>query len=118
MTSAVLALCLLITGAMPAQQQGSAVTVGSGISAPVPIKSPDPNYSSKAQKAKLEGVVVVSIVVDTDGLPKNIKITRSLGMGLDEEAIKAVKKWRFKPAIKDGKPVAVQVNVEVNFRLR
>jgi TonB family protein len=56
-------------------------------------------------------------VVDANGLPQDIKVQRSLGMGLDEEAIKAVKRWRFQPAMKDGKPVPVMINVQVNFRL-
>jgi TonB family protein len=57
------------------------------------------------------------LIVDENGLPRDIKVRRALGMGLDDEAIKAVKQWRFQPASKDGRPVAVMINVEVNFRL-
>ena len=57
------------------------------------------------------------MVVDQNGRPRLVKIARSLGMGLDEKAIAAVRSWKFEPAMKDGRPVAVQVNVEVNFRL-
>ena len=60
---------------------------------------------------------MLAIVVDTDGKAKDIRVVRSLGMGLDEKAIEAVDKWRFKPGYKDGKPVPVKANVEVNFRL-
>jgi TonB family protein len=60
---------------------------------------------------------VLWLVVDANGLPQNIKVQRALGMGLDEEAVKAVKRWRFQPATKDGEPVPVMINVEVNFRL-
>ncbi len=88
-----------------------------GVSAPRVIYNPDPEYSEKARLAKFQGVCVLWLVVDTDGIPQDIKVARSLGMGLDEKAIEAVKKWRFEPARKNGIPVAVKVNVEVAFRL-
>ena len=61
--------------------------------------------------------MLLSIVVDVDGLPKDIKVVRPLGSGLDEKAIEAVEQWRFKPGMKDGKAVATRAQVEVNFRL-
>ena len=79
--------------------------------------APDPQYSEKARQAGYEGTVVLWLVVDANGLPQEIKVQHSLGMGLDEEAIKAVRQWRFQPALKDGKPIPVMVNVQVNFRL-
>lgn len=57
------------------------------------------------------------IVVDANGIPQDIRVTRPLGMGLDEKAMEAVRQWRFKPAMKDGAPVAVAINVEISFRL-
>ena len=63
----------------------------------------------------MEGVVLLWLVVGTDGRPHNIKVVHALGYGLDEEAVKAVEKWRFKPAKKDNRPVAVQINVEVHM---
>ncbi len=60
---------------------------------------------------------MLSIVVDESGHPKNFKVVRPLGLGLDDKAIEAVQKWRFRPALKDGRPVAVMATVEVNFRL-
>jgi TonB family protein len=63
------------------------------------------------------GTVVLWLVVGPDGKPRDIKVLRTLGLGLDEKAIEAVRNWRFEPAMKDNKPVAVQINVEVNFHL-
>jgi len=60
---------------------------------------------------------VISIIVDAQGYPRNPRLVRSLGMGLDEKALEAVQRYRFKPAIKGGKPVASMISVEVNFRL-
>jgi len=88
-----------------------------GVSAPRPIYSPDTEYSEEARKAKYQGTCVLWLVVGPDGHPRDIKVARTLGLGLDEKAIEAVKTWKFEPAMKDGKPVAVQINVEVSFRL-
>ena len=85
---------------------------------PKPIHQPDAKYSSKARDRKLEGVVILYLVVGTDGRPHNIRVARSLGYGLDEEAVKALNKWTFRPALDDqGRPVPVAINVLVNFRL-
>ena len=91
--------------------------VGGGVSAPRVIFQPDPEYSEEARKAKYHGTCVLWLVVGPDGKPRDLRIARSLGMGLDEKAIEAVKTWKFEPAMNDGKPVAVQINVEVSFRL-
>jgi protein TonB len=96
---------------------GGIYRVGGGVSAPRAIDAPDPDYSEEARKAKYQGTVVLWIVVGPDGRVHDCRIQRSLGLGLDERAVEAVKRWRFEPARKDGQPVAVQVNVEVNFRL-
>jgi TonB family protein len=96
---------------------GGAFRVGGGVSAPKVVFSPDPEYSEEARKAKYQGTCVLWLVVGPDGKPRDIKVQRTLGLGLDEKAIEAVKTWRFEPALKDGKPVAVQINVEVSFRL-
>lgn len=85
--------------------------------APRAIYDPEPEYSEEARKVKHEGIVMLSLVVDEQGRARDIRVARSLGMGLDEKAIEAVKKWKFAPGTKDGIPVPVQVNVEVNFRL-
>jgi periplasmic protein TonB len=96
---------------------GGAYRVGGGVSAPKAIYAPDPEYSEEARKVKHMGTVVLWLVVGPDGKPRDIRVLRTLGLGLDEKAIEAVKNWRFEPAMKDGKPVSVQINVEVNFHL-
>jgi len=96
---------------------GGPYRVGGGVSAPRVLYAPDPEYSEEARKAKYQGTVVLWVVVGPDGRPRDIRIQRSLGLGLDEKAMEAVRTWKFEPAKKDGQPVAVQINVEVNFRL-
>jgi periplasmic protein TonB len=92
-------------------------SVGGGISAPVAIYSPDPAYSEEARKAKFMGIVMLWIVVDGQGNVRNVRVAKPLGLGLDEEAVKTVSTWRFKPALRQGVPVPVQLEVEVTFRL-
>src|SRR5581483_1746438 len=96
---------------------GGVFRVGGGVSAPLPIYKPEPEYSAEARRAKLQGTVILSLIVGIDGKAHAIHVARSLGMGLDERAIEAVRQWRFDPAKRDGKPVAVAVDVEVSFRL-
>ncbi len=96
---------------------GGVFRVGGGVSAPVPIYKPEPEYSEEARKTKHQGTVMLSVIIGTDGRPREMRVVRALGMGLDEKALEAVKQWRFEPAKKDGVPVAVIVNVEVGFNL-
>ena len=96
---------------------GGLYSVGHGVSAPRPIYDPEPEYSNEARIAKFQGDVLLWVVVGADGIPHDVRVQHSLGMGLDEKAIAAVKNWRFQPATKDGRPVAVQVSIQVNFRL-
>ncbi|MFL6313588.1 MAG: energy transducer TonB [Terriglobales bacterium] len=91
--------------------------VGDGVSAPRPIFTPEPEFSEEARKAKYQGVVVLNIVVGTDGRVHSPRVVRSLGMGLDEKAIEGVKTWKFDPSKKDGRAVAVEMNIEVAFNL-
>lgn len=88
-----------------------------GVSAPVPTYSPDPDYSAEARRNKQEGTVTLQMVVGVDGRPRNIRVIRNLGMGLDEKALETVKTWVFEPGKKDGVAVAVLVNVDVEFHL-
>ena len=87
------------------------------MSPPKGLYEPDPEYSEEARKAKYQGVCVVQLVVGTDGRAHDVRIERSLGLGLDEKAIEAVNQWKFEPGRKDGNPVATIINVEVTFRL-
>lgn len=91
--------------------------VGKGVSPPRAIYSPPPEYSKEARKKKIQGTCLLWLIVGTDGNPRDIRLQRTLGYGLDEKAIEGVKKWKFEPAQKDGQPVPVQINVEVSFRL-
>jgi TonB family protein len=96
---------------------GGPYRVGGGVSAPRAIFRPEPEYSEEARKAKFQGTVVLSVVVGPDGRTHDIRVRRSLGLGLDEKAVETVRTWRFEPARKDGQPVAVLISIEVNFRL-
>ena len=87
-----------------------------GISASVVLYEPAAEFSDEAWRDKYQGVCVVSMIVDAKGIPQNVHVLRSLGMGLDEKAIEAARKYRFKPAMKkDGTPVPVMLKVEINF---
>jgi len=97
---------------------GGVYRVGGGISAPVALVTPEAEFSDEARRAKYQGVVLISLIVDAQGNPQNPRVVRPLGMGLDEKAMEAVRKYKFKPALKDGHiPVPVMITVEVNFRL-
>lgn len=88
-----------------------------GVTIPQAIYSPEPSFSDEARKAKAQGIVTLILVVGRDGLPYDIRVRQSLGMGLDEKALEAVSRWRFRPATLNGQAVATQIAVEVNFRL-
>jgi TonB family protein len=96
---------------------GGIFTAGVGISAPVAIFTPDPEFSEEARKAHYGGTVWLAIIIDAEGHARNIHVIKSLGMGLDEKAMEAVSKWKFRPAMKNGHPVAVRATVQANFRL-
>jgi protein TonB len=81
------------------------------------IQQVEPEFSEEARKAKYSGVVILTIEVDTNGRTRAFRILQSPGLGLDEKAIEAVAKWRFRPGYRDGKPVVTSATVEVNFRL-
>ena len=88
-----------------------------GVSQPIPIFTPEAEFSDEARRQKYEGVCMISVIIDAQGNPQSPRVVQRLGMGLDEKALEAVLKYRFKPAKKDGKPVAVRISVMVNFRL-
>jgi len=96
---------------------GGIFHVGGGVSPPRAIYQPEPEFSEEARKAKYQGVCTLGLVVGVDGRPTNIRVLSSLGMGLDEKAIEAVRTWKFEPAMKDGHPVPVEIALEVDFHL-
>jgi TonB family protein len=94
---------------------GGAYRVGGAVSAPREISATAPQYSEEARQANLQGTVVLWVMISPEGTVSDIRVQRSLGLGLDEKALEAVRTWKFEPAKKDGKPVPVQVNIEVTF---
>jgi TonB family protein len=97
---------------------GGLYRIGGGVSAPVPIFQPEAEFSDEARRAKYQGVCLITLIVDAQGNPQNPRVIRALGMGLDEKALEAVRKYKFKPAMKEGRtPVPVMITIEVNFRL-
>ncbi len=107
--------CLFAVGLLAAASDGSKPTTKD--IPPKLIFTPDPEYTPSARNDRVQGVVTVSVNLDVDGIPHDMKVVRGLRPDLDKKAIEAVSKWRFTPAIKDGKPTAVSVNVQVAFRL-
>jgi len=88
-----------------------------GISIPHAIYQPSAEYSEKARKRKIQGTVMLSAVVTSTGEVTEMHVTKALGYGLDEKAVEAVRRWKFQPAMKDGKPVSVSLVIEQNFHL-
>lgn len=94
-----------------------AYRIGNGISAPHVVSKREPEYSEEARRARLEGTVTLSLVVDATGVPMNLRVLKGLGLGLDEKALEAVGTWQFAPGQKEGKPVPILATIQVNFRL-
>ena len=88
-----------------------------GVTPPRLTFDPDPEFSDSARRRKFKGTFVAGLIVDENGNPQHVYVVRPLGMGLDELAIAAVKRYRFMPAMRDGAPVAVLIHIEVNFRI-
>lgn len=96
---------------------GGVMSVGGGVSAPQVIHSVQPEFTAEARQANYEGTVSIQLIVDSQGNPQDVHVTRHLGMGLDQKAIEAVREYRFRPAIYQGHPVAVEMVIEVGFHL-
>lgn len=96
---------------------GGVMNVGGGVSAPEVIHSVDPQFTTQARAAELQGTVAIQLIVDGQGYPQDVHVVRHLGMGLDEKAIEAVRQYRFRPAMYQGHAVAVQMIIEVAFHL-
>ena len=95
----------------------NAVKVGGGVTAPSLLYKVEPEYSEEARTYKVQGTVLLSVVIDVDGVAKNIELVNGQGYGLDEKAAEAVALWKFKPGTNGGVAVPVYAKIEVNFRL-
>jgi periplasmic protein TonB len=112
-------VALLVAASTVIAQEPQTYRPGNGVSAPKLVKEVKPNYTPEARAAKIQGTVLLSAVVREDGTVGDVKVSRSLDAkyGLDAEAVKAAKQWTFTPGMKDGKPVAVAVTIELAFNL-
>jgi TonB family protein len=101
-----------------AASSGVFQVAGRNISAPVPLSSPGAKYSDYGKKKKIQGVCLIGLIVDADGVPQKVHVVKSLEPSMDQKAIEAVNSWHFKPAMLDGvTPVPVMITVEVDFHL-
>jgi TonB family protein len=96
---------------------GGLMSVGGGVAAPQVLHSVEPEFTQDARQANFQGSVLMQLIVDSQGNPQDIRVTRHLGMGLDEKAIEAVRQYKFKPAMYQGHPVSVQIVIDVDFHL-
>jgi TonB family protein len=117
---AVLIFIVAVPLAAAAKQtkEGPVYKPGNGVSAPVVVKEVKPQYTAEARKARIQGSVVLDCVVETNGSVGPVKVTRGLDPGLDQEAVKAARLWTFEPGKKDGKPVRVEITLEMTFTLK
>jgi protein TonB len=101
----------------PDKTSDTVYDVGNDVTAPRAIYMPNPEYSESARKKKINGTVALAMIVTAEGKVRDLKVIKSLDKGLDKQALAAVSTWRFEPATKDGKPVAVHLSTDVTFRL-
>ena len=110
--------CILLAQDKPSEQVCEIHNVGDcGVTAPKPVYHPNPEYTDRARRKKINGNVVVSFIVTNEGKVRDAIVTRRLDKDLDQQALAAVRTWRFEPALKDGTPVEVRINAELTFRL-
>ena len=109
--------CFAIAQDQPDKSSEVVYELGNGVKAPKPVYMPDPEYTDRARKKKINGSVTLAMIVTAEGNVRDLKVINSLDKGLDKQALGAVSTWRFEPATKDGKPVAVHLNVDVTFKL-
>jgi TonB family protein len=102
----------------PDNKPGQVYKVGGDVTSPRILSRVDPEYTEDARKQKIAGPVMLSMVIGTDGLAHDISVTKSLDPGLDRKAAEAVEQWHFAPGTRNGEPVAVRANIEINFRLQ
>lgn len=112
-----LSLLLLLILFLPALAQDKPYRVGDGVTAPKLIQQVEPKYTQEARDAEIQGTVRLSAVISKEGVPEDIKVVKGIDPGLDKNAVEALQQWKFEPGTKDGKPVRVIANIEVNFNL-
>jgi len=115
-----LSVCVVMAGVVLGAQEQTVYKPGNGVTLPSVIRQVKAQYTREAMDAHIEGTVGLEVVVLADGKVGDVRVSKSLDptYGLDQQAVKAMKEWLFKPGTKDGKPVAVQVSVEINFTLK
>ena len=111
---------LVLTGFLATARAQEVFRPGSGVTLPMVLHEVKPDYTAEAKTARIEGTVLLETVVRADGNVGEVTVARSLDTtyGLDQQAVNAVRQWTFKPGTKDGKPVAVRVNIELKFTLK
>lgn len=97
--------------------EATAVTAGNGVTFPKILSRKEPEYTEEARKSRIQGSILLSLVVGEDGIPRNVHVLIPLGAGLDAKALDAVKTWKFEPGTKNDEPVSVRATIEVNLRL-
>jgi protein TonB len=115
-----LAVVVLVAASFASLSAQEVYKVGKDVLAPVPVKEVKPDYTAEAKAARIEGAVLLEVVIKADGTVADVTVAKSLDevLGLDRQAVNAAKQWTFKPATKDGKPVAVQVALQMTFTLQ
>ena len=91
--------------------------IGGDVTAPIALFTPEPEFTEQARKAKVSGNVLIGLRIEADGRTSSLRVIRGMGYGLDEKALEAVSKYKFRPAMRAGVPVAVEINIEVNFKI-
>ncbi|HYL74248.1 MAG TPA: energy transducer TonB [Bryobacteraceae bacterium] len=114
---------LVLAGGMAAIGQNTRLVkqqppyrIGGDVTAPVVVYKTEPQYSDEARIATMEGTATIAAVVGEDGVPRDLRVTRPLGLGLDDKALTAAQNWRFRPGMKAGLAVPVSATIQVNFR--
>jgi TonB family protein len=102
---------------LPSQGGNEVFQIGDGVTAPRVISPVGATYTDEARTAKLDGKIVLFVEITSAGVVENVVVLQKMGKGMDESAVRAIKQWKFSPATKDGRPVAVVMTVEMNFSM-
>jgi TonB family protein len=111
-------LNLAIPEGPPGPSLGPILQVGGEVERPIPLYAPRPGYTEEARQARIQGVVLLQLVIDREGNVRSAKIIKGLPMGLDQKAVETVKEWKYQPAAQNGQPVSVYMNLTINFSLQ